>query len=138
MEREIASGVAHDKICIVGFSQGAAVALHACYRKMPYSIAGAAFLSSYLPLASSFSREDTPTDGITPALLCHGSKDPLIPVVYAQKSNEILCANGIHTEMKVFGNLGHDVSVAEMQYVKAYLQTKLGIPPPSLIEGHNS
>ncbi|OQR82589.1 acyl-protein thioesterase 1,2 [Achlya hypogyna] len=123
IQSEIAAGIPPTKIAVVGFSQGAAIAMHTVYRLLTFPIACGVFLSGYLPMASSFHAR-SPT---TPGLQCHGEKDPLIPVVFGQKSNDILAANAISVKFATFPKLAHGVNSAELLQVHAFLASHLAL-----------
>ena len=63
--RENARGVATDRIFLVGFSQGGAIALAAGLRH-PDALAGVAALSTYLPIAESSEAERTEANRTLP------------------------------------------------------------------------
>ncbi len=79
IERERERGVPSERIVLVGFSQGAAMALHVGLRH-PRRLAGVAALSGYLVLGESLAEERSPENTQTPLLMCHGTEDPVVPV----------------------------------------------------------
>ncbi|KAG9410750.1 acyl-protein thioesterase [Aphanomyces cochlioides] len=125
---EMASGIPPHQIVLVGFSQGGALAAHTCYRVLDQVLGGLILLGSYVPLASTFSIR---VGSKTPALLCHGDRDLLVPLQYAKGSNEILLKHGVATDLKIYKGLGHCVSDAELVDVFYFLQTRLGCPKPA-------
>jgi phospholipase/carboxylesterase len=79
IERERERGVASEKIALVGFSQGGAMALHTGLRHGE-RLAGIAVLSGYLLLKGELGDELAEANARTPILFCHGSRDPMVPV----------------------------------------------------------
>ncbi|EQC34350.1 hypothetical protein SDRG_08122 [Saprolegnia diclina VS20] len=123
IQAEIARGVPPSKIAVVGFSQGAAVAMHTCYRLLTFPLACGVFLSGYLPMASSFHARSPNT----PGLQCHGAKDTLVPLTFGKQSNELLHAHGIACDFVAYPALGHTVDTAELNRVHAFVTTHLQI-----------
>jgi len=82
-------GIASDKIFLIGFSQGGAIAL---YTGLRYSqtLAGIIALSSYLPAQVSLEHERQPANQQTPVLVMHGLTDPVIPIQAARITKESL------------------------------------------------
>src|SRR3569832_2484638 len=74
IEREIAQGVAPERILLAGFSQGGAIALHAGLR-YPRRLAGIMALSTYQPLAATVADEAQAANSDLPIFLAHGSED---------------------------------------------------------------
>lgn len=91
IERERARGVASDKIVLIGFSQGGAMALHVGLRH-PERLAGVAVLSAYLLKRDSLADERHAANEATPMLFCHGSRDPVVPVFMGKAAYEAVAA----------------------------------------------
>lgn len=86
---------------LIGFSQGAIMALHAVAEGLP--VAGIFALSGRLagPIAT---RTDWP-----PITLLHGSDDPVMPPVVADATKTWLRAAGAQPVLQVFDDLAHAV-----------------------------
>src|SRR5690606_400003 len=67
LEREIARGVPSERIVLLGFSQGGAMALHVGTR-FPHKLAGIGVLSGYLLLPDSLLKERHSANQNTPLL----------------------------------------------------------------------
>jgi phospholipase/carboxylesterase len=82
--REVARGVPHERNLLAGFSQGAAVVLHAALRHAG-ELLGVAALSGYLPL-----REELPPAPARPVFLAHASDDDVVPIAIAESARDWL------------------------------------------------
>ena len=79
LARERQRGVPAERTVLAGFSQGAAIALHAGVRHRE-TLAGIMVLSGYDVRAATREAEVSPANRKTPMLFCHGTEDPLVPV----------------------------------------------------------
>lgn len=79
IRRENQRGVPSERIVLVGFSQGGAMALHVGLR-WPEPLAGIVVLSAYLVMGDRLAQERAPANANTPMLVCHGTRDPVVPV----------------------------------------------------------
>jgi len=73
------AGVPADRIALVGFSQGGAMALHVALR-WPERLAGVVALSTYLVLPESLDAERAPASQGMPGFFAHGSQDGVVPM----------------------------------------------------------
>jgi phospholipase/carboxylesterase len=121
---ERAGGIASSRIVVAGFSQGAAVALHAGLRHAE-PIAGVLALSAYLPLAASLAAERSEANLATPILMCHGLYDPVLPHALGIMARDALRAQGYAVEWKEYP-MQHQVCLPEIQDVAEWLKTRLG------------
>ncbi|MDH4294045.1 MAG: alpha/beta hydrolase, partial [Betaproteobacteria bacterium] len=85
--RENGRGIAANRTVLAGFSQGGAVALQTGLR-YPEALAGVMALSTYLPLAESFTKEATPANAKTSIFMAHGTHDPVVPYAMGKTSHE--------------------------------------------------
>lgn len=80
------SGYQSHQIILIGFSQGAAMALHAGLHS-PVALGGIVALSGYLPLVSTLK----PTlPSTTPFFIGYGRYDPIVMPAWSQHSLEVL------------------------------------------------
>ncbi len=106
------------RLALVGFSQGAVLALDAGfkYKPVPTAIVG---LSGYLfepPLDPS---------GTSPAvLLVHGSMDTVIPVSAGRQAYQKLLALGVNVQFEEF-QMGHQINPQTLQVVRQFLKLTL-------------
>jgi phospholipase/carboxylesterase len=122
--REIERGVPAGRIVLGGFSQGGAVALHAGLRH-PERLAGLMGLSCYLLRADSLDEEAASANADVPMLLCHGNRDPMVPIDLGRASRDALQARGHGVEWHEYP-IEHSVSLPELRDVAAWLVRVLG------------
>jgi phospholipase/carboxylesterase len=89
VDKERARGISSERIVIAGFSQGGAIALQAALRQ-PQRLAGVMALSTYLPLRQTFAAEASPANRDAPILMCHGSRDAIVPMTLGTMAREFL------------------------------------------------
>ena len=116
-------GIAAARIVIAGFSQGAAVALHAALRH-PEPLAGVLALSCYLPLQATLAAELSEANKATPILMCHGQQDPVLPLALGVMACNWLRAAGYRVEWKEYP-MQHQVCLPEIQDIAAWLRARL-------------
>jgi phospholipase/carboxylesterase len=117
---ERALGIAPERIVIAGFSQGAAVALHAALRH-PEPLAGVLALSCYLPLQATLAAELSEANRPTPILMCHGVHDPVLPLALGLMARDWLRAAGYQVDWKEYP-MQHQVCLPEIQDIGAWLR----------------
>jgi len=119
IEQEIARGIAPERIVLMGFSQGCAMALMTGLR-FPQRLAGIAGLSGYLPLTASTQSEAHEANRATPIFLAHGEQDPVVVIDRALASREALLALGHELEWHQYP-MEHSVSMEEIADLNAFL-----------------
>lgn len=85
IDREIERGIPSDRIVLMGFSQGCAMALMAGLR-YPQRLGGIIGLSGYLPVPHLTEQERHTANAQTPILLGHGLEDDVVPVTRGQQA----------------------------------------------------
>lgn len=118
IDREISRGVDSRRILVAGFSQGGAVILHAALT-YPKPLAGAIFLSSYFPTASSI--QPNPVNADLPVLICHGTHDPVVSEALGRHAEEALRALGHPVQYRTY-RMEHSVCLEEIRDISAWLQ----------------
>jgi len=124
LERERERGIAAERIVLAGFSQGGAVAYELALR-YPRRLAGLMALSSYFATRESI--ELAPANADLPALVCHGTRDPIVPEALGRASHEALLALGHPSEYHSYP-MEHAVCGEEIAAISAWLQRVLGSP----------
>jgi phospholipase/carboxylesterase len=121
VEREIARGVASEKIILVGFSQGGAVAYHAglTYEK---SLAGLLILSSYFATHTSASIHSA--NQKTPILIQHGNRDPIVNEVLGQRAYRYLRDSGCTVNYESYA-MEHTVCMEQVESMSKWIQSVL-------------
>ncbi|MFZ2509272.1 MAG: alpha/beta hydrolase-fold protein [Steroidobacteraceae bacterium] len=127
IRRECDAGVAANRIVVAGFSQGAAIALHAALR-YPEHLAGVMALSGYLPLHATLAAEAAEANRELPILMCHGSFDPVLPMELGTATRELLRAQRYAVEWKEYP-MQHQVCLEEIRDIATWLKERL--PPVS-------
>ena len=124
IEKQVASGIAANRIVVAGFSQGGAIALHSGLR-YPQRLAGVMGLSTYLPLRDSLAAEAAPANRDVPVLMAHGTRDGVVPAALGSASRDVLVSLGYSVEWRSYP-MEHSVCVEEIADISAWLQARLG------------
>lgn len=121
IEREIARGVASEKIILVGFSQGGAVAYHAglTYEK---PLAGLLILSSYFATHASASIH--PANQQTPILIQHGTRDPIVNETLGQRAHRYLQDRNCNVTYETYA-MDHTVCMDQVEAMSRWIQSIL-------------
>jgi len=122
--REKERGTKAGRLVLAGFSQGGAIALHAGLRH-PERIAGIMALSAYAPVGEKLSAERSTANRDVPIFMGHGSDDPIIPLVRAEQSRNLLKSLGYPVEWHEYG-MPHSVCHEELTDIGAWLRKVLG------------
>jgi phospholipase/carboxylesterase len=123
IDAEIAGGVSARNIIVAGFSQGGAIALYSGLR-YPQRLAGILALSTYLPLRDSLPTEASPVNRETPILMCHGSRDQVVPEIAGQLSRDLLMGLGYAVQWKSY-LMEHQVCMEEVADIAVWLKENL-------------
>jgi phospholipase/carboxylesterase len=128
IERERLRGTPSERIALVGFSQGGAMALHVGVRARE-RLAGIAMLSGYLLLGGkTLAAERDLANATTPVLICHGSRDPVVPVFLGKAAHDQLKA--LDPERPIEWHdypMGHEVCPEEIAVIAKWLRGCLGL-----------
>ncbi|MGH6622322.1 MAG: alpha/beta hydrolase [Burkholderiaceae bacterium] len=122
--REVERGTPASRIVLAGFSQGGAITLQAGLRH-PEPLAALVALSTYLPLASHFATEASPTSRAVPIFMAHGRSDPVIPIARAIASRDALMVAGHSVEWHEYP-MPHSVNAEEIRALADFLKRVLG------------
>lgn len=122
VRRENARGVPTSRIVICGFSQGGAMAMHVGIR-YPEAFAGIVALSSFLVLAEKAAAEASDANRRTPVLVCHGTRDPMVPERMGHASAERLRALGYDVAYHRFP-MQHEVCMEEIELLGRWLEER--------------
>jgi len=123
IEDEIESGIPSDRIALIGFSQGGAMALFEGCRH-PNKLAAMVCLSGYLLFPDDHMKERSESNRDTPVLLQHGTHDPMVPFDAGRQSAKFLTENGWPTEFDRYP-MGHEVCMPEINRIGNFLSTVL-------------
>ena len=124
IDAERARGIAAERIVLVGFSQGCAMALMTALR-YPERLGVAVGLSGYVPLAATTAAERTPANADLPIFLAHGTQDPVVVPIRGSTSRDALRALGHDVEWHEYP-MPHSVCAEEIADLNAWLLKQLG------------
>ena len=123
IDHERARGVAAERIVIVGFSQGCAMALMTALR-YPERLGGAVGLSGYLPLAATTAAERSAANADLPIFMAHGTQDPVVVPARGTASRDALRALGHEVQWHEYP-MPHSVCMDEIGDLNAWLLKQL-------------
>ena len=114
------------KLLVLGFSQGGTLAYDLALRD-PKRFAGLVALSSWLPpeiVAQVVPSEDHRN---LPALVIHGSEDPMIPAERGQESRDGLLKLGVPTVYRVYA-MGHEIRPEALRLLVEWIEERVFTP----------
>lgn len=112
LNAEKARNIPYEKMILMGFSQGGALALYTALR-FHAPLAGTAGLSTYLPLKDSLSKELHPQNKNIAIFMAHGLMDPIVPFAFGEGSYRILQSAGLAPVWHTYP-MGHMVCLPEL------------------------
>ena len=132
LDRELARhGLPASKLALVGFSQGAMMALHVGLRRAaaPAAILG---YSGLLVLEDGRGPESLrPASGSTPPiLLVHGDRDEVVPTEMFFFSKEALAGAEIPCQWHLSAGVGHGIDGGGLRHGGLFLAQSFGLPHP--------
>ncbi len=119
VEKQIAQGIRPERIVLAGFSQGGVVALLTALTGK-WKTAGVLALSTFIPQARL--QETWPQQ--PPVLQCHGTEDPVIPLVLARETVAALQAAGVFVDFREYP-MAHQVCEEEIAAIRQTVQAWL-------------
>jgi len=121
IERELARGIASDKIVLAGFSQGGAVVYQAAlsYDK---PLAGLMALSTYFASADTIKFHSANKD--LSVLIHHGSRDGVVPELLGQRAADQLQNRGYSVGYKRY-SMEHSICPEQIRDISQWLQRVL-------------
>jgi phospholipase/carboxylesterase len=119
--RMVEEKVRADRVALVGFSQGAMMALHVAPRR-DVAIAGVVAISGRLLQPEKIGEVLVKP----PVLLIHGDRDDVVPFTDMGKAGNALVAAGFDTYGHVMKGTGHGIAQDGLQATLAFLAEKLG------------
>jgi phospholipase/carboxylesterase len=117
--REVERGVAAERIVLMGFSQGSAMALLTGLRHSQ-RLAGIVALSGYLPLAEKTAAEQHVANARTPIFMGHGRSDDIVTIARGHASHDALRALGHAVDWHEY-DMPHSVCMDEIADFQQWL-----------------
>ncbi|WP_350016378.1 dienelactone hydrolase family protein [Rhodanobacter sp. IGA1.0] len=121
--REHERGVPSERIILVGFSQGGAIALSAGVRHAQ-KLAGIVALSTYLPISATVAGERHAANAATPIFWGHGTADPVVVLQRGSDSRNALQALGYTVDWHTYP-MAHAVCAEEIGDLRHWLGQRL-------------
>jgi len=118
IDAEIEKGINSENIFLVGFSQGAVLALHTAIF-YPKKLAGAACLSSHYPMANAI--PPNLANAKLPIFFGHGTHDDVVPESLNEKTYEFFKSNGNPIERHTYHNMRHTVCLEELKSLGGWI-----------------
>ena len=123
IERENTRGIPTQRIVLMGFSQGGAVALHTGLRH-PQPLAGIGALSTYLPVHDVLADERHDTNHTTPIFMAHGKFDAIVAHDIGADSRDVLVAHDHPVEWHEYP-MEHSLCHEEIEDIAHWLNARL-------------
>jgi phospholipase/carboxylesterase len=120
--KEITTGIPSRNIVLAGFSQGAAMVLHAAL-SLNHTFAGILALSGFL-LRKALPTSINQNNKDTHILMLHGQYDELIPLEWAELSKDLLIKLNFNVELLTYAT-EHNVCEEEIRTIAQWLQNVL-------------
>ena len=121
VDRETDRGIASHRIVLAGFSQGGAVVYQTALTYMQ-PLAGLLCMSTYFATRQTITPNRANRQ--LPVLVCHGSRDPMVPERMGRDAHQALLSLGYPAEYKRYP-MGHEVCAQEIADISAWLQRVL-------------
>lgn len=122
MARELARGIAPQRLVLAGFSQGGVIALHAALR-FDRPLAGVIALSTYLPLRRDL---EAGSPAPLPVFCAHGLYDPIIPPEQGRAAADWLAAQGHQVAWHAYP-MAHEVCAEEIRDLRSWMEDILDL-----------
>lgn len=125
VRKEIDAGIPSERVFVVGFSQGAAMALHVALR-FEQSLAGVVCLSGYLLQRRETAAQIHEANRAIPILCCHGTDDDLVPCDLGKETYDFLQAKTASKNIRWHDfPIGHEVSPPQIEVIAQWLRERL-------------
>jgi phospholipase/carboxylesterase len=114
------------KVVVLGFSQGGVMAYDLVLSE-PERFAGLLALSSWLPEPIDRAIPSNEALRNFPALVIHGTQDPMVPVAGAQESRQRLLARGVNVHYREYP-MQHEINPDALREIVVWLEEKVFQP----------
>lgn len=123
-------GVTHEEVYLLGFSQGAILALSVALAA-PQKVAGVVAMSGRILQEVSATLSPSPEHRNLPVFITHGVHDGKLPIYHAQASKAVLESLSVALTYREYP-VGHELSEANLQDVGAWLEQRIHAPALSV------
>ncbi len=121
IQTQIDSGISANKIFLMGYSQGGAMALYASLM-FADTFAGVIGLSTYLPLLNIVQKQAVNIHNVY--WMAHGTRDTVVPLMYGEESAIALRALGCAVDLHTFP-IAHEISMPEIVAMSDWIVERL-------------
>ncbi|PHQ79990.1 MAG: carboxylesterase [Coxiella sp. (in: Bacteria)] len=119
LQQQLDKGISSKRIFLVGFSQGAAMALYSGLR-FDKPLGGIIALSGLLGGSTELATQRTEANQQTPIFMAHGTADEVLPFAMGQLSKQMLCDWGYAVAWHEY-HMGHQVCPQEIKDIANFL-----------------
>jgi predicted esterase len=114
----INKGINPNDIFILGFSQGAFMALHTAFQ-CQYNLGGVISIAGFIS-KSAMRNQDVTKLPSTPYLLLHGKTDDIVPCAASKSIYSFLQNRGIKSELLLY-NAGHKLNISAIKSIREFI-----------------
>ena len=125
IKKILKSGYSPSKIFLVGFSQGACLAIDFALR-LPFSIGGVVVIAGFIKFKERFLEEASKESGDTPILLMHGNQDDIIPIKAGKTAYNILHERGYPIYFESY-NAKHKIPLKKMSLINEFINQPINV-----------
>ncbi len=115
----IQEGYSKENIFILGFSQGATLAIEFGLR-LPFSIGGIIPIAGFIKFKNKLIEENSPASLKTKILLLHGSDDKIVPVNESYTSLDVLKGMGYKATLEEY-KAGHKIPISCHRFIRKFI-----------------
>ena len=119
IQSQIAAGISSERIILIGFSQGGAVAYETALCSAE-SLGGLAALSTYMATADEIESNKSDANQTLPIWVAHGDHDQVVNKVLGEQALKALQAMGYISTWQTYP-MGHEVSAEQMEALGAWI-----------------
>lgn len=122
LDQQLASyALPASRLCLLGFSQGAMMAMHVAPRR-PQAMAGVVAISGRLLVAERMAEAVCKP----PILLIHGDQDPVVPFADMASAGRVLGAAGFDVYGHIMQGTGHGIAPDGLQAALSFIAERFG------------